>query len=301
MHSLLKAIGLIAATVVAVSVAIPVYIFVASEAVIERRYPLPAIGEAVAAEPNMIPRGAHLARVSGCSDCHAANLEGRRLRTDTGWILWSSNLRIAAVESSNGEFERALRRGLAPDATSLWHMPSAAYLYMSENDVVSLLDYLRSLGVAGERRPRPAWDLRDRFMLMEGRISPSLLDARDGAPSLDLGPRYDGGRYLARIACSECHATDLAGMRGVPDLNIVSLYDRARFFDLLRRGIGADGRHVAVMERLSSIRFRSFADYEIIALLDYLEARVHAPAELVARARANEARRRAQAAAEEQD
>ncbi|HEY6579203.1 MAG TPA: hypothetical protein VIY09_07750, partial [Rhizomicrobium sp.] len=132
---------------------------------------------------------------------------------------------------------------------------------------------------------------------------PAVLAVRDAASSLDMGPRYDGGRYLARVACSECHGADLAGSppRRAPDLGVISLYSRAAFFDLLRRGQGAHGRPVPAMRRLAAKRFHALADYEIMALYDYLNARAQAPPELLAREKANEARRKAELAAGNDD
>jgi hypothetical protein len=40
------------------------------------------------------------------------------------------------------------------------------------------------------------------------------------------------------------------------------------------------------MFHLARIRFHEFADYEIMALYDYLDARAHAPADIVAHAQA---------------
>ncbi|MGH6878639.1 MAG: c-type cytochrome [Rhizomicrobium sp.] len=292
----MKLAGGVAVASVLCATAIPVYDYVASEAVIERRYPLPAI-----AEPSLSPspeRGKHLAQIAGCGDCHGANFEGRRTGEAGALHLWSSNLRLSAVKMSEGEFERALRRGIAPDATSLWAMPSEDYMYMSEGDVAALLAYLRALGPAGPLRPPPAWDRRARLALLYGQIVPAVLAVRDASSSLDMGPRYDGGRYLARIACSECHGTDLAGSppHHAPDLDAISLYSRAAFFDLLRRGKGTHDRRVPVMHRLATVRFHVLADYEIMALYDYLDARAHAPPELLARAKANETRRKAEIA-----
>jgi hypothetical protein len=55
------------------------------------------------------------------------------------------------------------------------------------------------------------------------------------------------------------------------------------------------------MRQLSSVRFHAFADYEIMALYDYLDARTHAPPALLARAKANEIRRRAVNAADTEE
>jgi mono/diheme cytochrome c family protein len=291
MHSVARvAIAILALTVLCTAAA-PLYVHLESEAIIERRYPLPAIEEPVAAL-EIGARGAHLATVAGCSDCHGADLAGRR-ETIGRLHLWSSNLRIVANNMSAGEFERALRRGIAPDATSLWAMPSEDYKYMSEANVADLYAWLRSLGPSGNLRPRPVWNLRARIALLNGQIVPAVIATRDAPSSLDLGPRYDGGRYLARIACSECHGTDLAGSAGAPDLITVAGYSRTNFFDLLRRGWGARGRRLPTMYRLARVRFHAFADYEIVALFDYLSTRAHAPAAMFARAKANELRRRA--------
>jgi cytochrome c553 len=170
---------------------------------------------------------------------------------------------------------------------------------MSETDVAALLAWLRSLGPAGVPRPAPVWNWRARMALLDGRLVSSSRETRAAPSSLDMGPRYDGGRYLARIACSECHGTNLEGLasHSAPDLAVISLYNRAAFFDLLRRGAGASGRRAPQMQRLAATRFHAFADFEIMALYDYLDARAHAPAALVARAKANEARRKALIAA----
>jgi len=290
MHSVAKAAFVVSALAVISAAAAPLYVHLASEAVIERRYPLPAIEEPPTLS-GRADRGAHLGTIAGCSDCHGAELEGRR--ASIGPLrLWSSNLRIDAQKMSAGEFERALRRGLAPDATSLWAMPSEDYMYVSEADVADIYAWLHSFGNAGSVRPEPVWNLPARIAVLRGRIFPAVIATRDAVSSLDLGPRYDGGRYLARIACSQCHGTDLAGSAAAPDLTGVAAYSRAAFFDLLRRGWGARGRRLPVMSRLARVRFHAFADYEIMALFDYLSARAHAPAAMFARARANALRRR---------
>lgn len=296
MHSTVKLLGSIAIVTTLCAFAVPAYVYLASEASIERRYPLPTASDYASTVP--LARGAHLARIAGCTDCHASDLEGRRMKRPASLHIWSGNLRLAVAQMTGIDFERALRRGMAPDATSLWGMPSADYAYMSANDVAALYRYVHALGPAGARRPPPSWTWRSRLALLDGRIKPSVLAVRDAPSSLDMGPRYDGGRYIVRIACSECHGTDLDGEHDAPGLDSVALYTRSTFFDLLRRGFGAHGRRLPAMYRLAAARFRFFADYEIMALYDYLDARAHASPALVARARANEARRKAAVAAE---
>lgn len=265
----------LAATGIAVTLAVlvPSFVWLESEAVIERRYPLASTTVAAVQEAKPIARGAHLVAIAGCADCHGRDLEGRLLYRDGTLPIWSSNLRLLVQTMTDEEFERAIRYGLTPAATSTWAMPAMDYTYMSEDDVVAIVSYLRALAPAGATRPPPHFDMRARFAIVREKLVPVAQRTLESPSSLDLGPRYDGGRYLARIACSDCHDTDLTGSADTPDLSTVAHYDRSQFFALLRAGRGANGIALKTMQRLAGARFHAFADYEIDALYDYLAAR----------------------------
>jgi len=286
MHPVLKWTFAIVGIVVTLAVLAPATLYLESEAVIQRRYPLASTTVPTVFTPKMVARGAHLLAVAGCGDCHGADLRGRLLHPRRVLPLYAGNLRLDAKRLEDGDFERIIRYGIKPDATSLWGMPSAAYTYMSEDDVASIVAYLRTLGDAGAARPEPQFDLRARLVVLEGKIEPTVIEAVDSPASLDLGPRYDGGRYLARVTCGECHGTDLMGLPGVPNLAVISAYNRPAFFDLLRRGVNAKGRKLPTMWQIARTRFHVFADYEIMALYDYLDASTRAPPEAVAHAAA---------------
>ncbi len=277
MNPVLKWTLAAAGTAVALAFLVPGVIWLESEAVIERRYPLASTTVAAVHDARSIARGAHLVTIAGCADCHGRNLEGRLLGGTGTLPIWSSNLRRMAHSMSDEEFERAIRYGITPAATSTWAMPAFDYIYMSEADVVAVVSYLRTLAPAGAIRPEAAFDMRARFAIARGDLEPIAPRTLESAASLDLGPRYDGGRYLARISCSDCHDTDLTGSADgtAPDLNVVAHYDRSAFFALLRAGKSADGRPLRTMPRLTATRFHAFADYEIDALYDYLAARAH--------------------------
>lgn len=264
---------------------IPFYVWLQSESIIQRRYPLASTTALPVPTAKDLVRGAHLVAVTGCADCHGADLEGRLLNARSVLPVFASNLTRAAQVYSDAELERAIRYAIRPDATTDWLMPSACYRYMSEADVAAIIAYLRTRPPAGPVRPVPRFDFAARWALATGRLEPAFTSALASPASLDPGPRYDGGRYLARIACAECHGTDFEGRGYAPDLNAISRYDRPSFFELLRRGFGRHGRLLPVMHRIAPLRFRAFADYEIVALYDYLDARAHAPAPLVERTR----------------
>ena len=95
------------------------------------------------------------------------------------------------------------------------------------------------------------------------------------AGPVDLGPRYDGGRYLATMTCSLCHGSDLTGSADgkAPDLDVVASYSREQFFNLLRLGWPRGTRKLKVMTPLAQTRFHVLKDYEIDALYLYLVER----------------------------
>jgi mono/diheme cytochrome c family protein len=273
LHPVLKWSLAAAGLVMALSFAVMAIVWLRSEAVIERRYPLPSTTVAAITEAKAIARGAHLVAIAGCSDCHGADLEGRLTHAHTILPVWSSNLRIAAHTLTDEEFERAIRTGILPDSKSMWVMPAMDYVYMSEDDVTAIVSYLRTLKALGPTPPAPHFDMPARFAIARGDLEPVALRALESPTSLDLGPRYDGGRYLARIACADCHDTDLTGSETTPDLSAVAQYSRADFFRLLKSGITPDGRR---LKSKSRPRFRAFHDYEVDALYDYLAARATA-------------------------
>jgi cytochrome c553 len=96
---------------------------------------------------------------------------------------------------------------------------------------------------------------------------------------MDIGPHYSGGRYIAMFACGVCHGTELTGSADgrAPDLKIATRYNRAQFFNLMRKGWSWDGRRLKVMAPLAKQRFHILADWEIDPLYEYLVARAKAP------------------------
>jgi cytochrome c553 len=107
-------------------------------------------------------------------------------------------------------------------------------------------------------------------------LAPAALDMSESESSLDLGPRYQGGRYLARVSCAVCHALDLAGTSDgrVPNLTAMRRYGLRDFFGLMREGKAQ--RPVPAHRDLARTRFHDFKDYEVMALYDYLSARAAA-------------------------
>jgi len=269
--------GLALAVALAICYAPRTYVWLASEAILDRRYTLPRSLIRADETHEGVARGARLVRLAGCTGCHGADLRGKRLRQPIS--IWASNLRALLRTHTDEDFDRAARRGLRPDASSLWVMPSQAYLYMRDADIAAILGYVRSLPPVGHATPPPGFNTAVRKRIIRGDLEPVAELVQVQMPALDFGPRFQGGRYIAMFACGTCHGTELTGSgdRRVPDLSVTLHYTRAQFFALLRRGLGARTRKLKTMTPLAKQRFHILQDWEIDPLYAYLVARAKAP------------------------
>lgn len=253
-----------------------VYGWLVSETIIERHYPLFSMDVYYKTDAKTLAHGAHILKLTGCAGCHGQNLHGSLIRPYPWFPIWAPNLTRSLQTLNDEQFARAIRFGVHPDGTSLWVMPSADYMYMSDADLSAMIAYIHSLPAAGKTTPPPEFKETARLAVLRGDLAPSALDMTDTESSLDLGPRYQGGRYLARISCATCHQLDLAGTPDsrVPNLTTLRRYSLRDFFGLLREG--KSQRPAPVHRDLARTRFSDFKDYEVMALYDYLSARAHA-------------------------
>jgi cytochrome c553 len=148
-----------------------------------------------------------------------------------------------------------------------------------DDDIAAILGYIRSLPPAGQTTPPPSFPDAARWQIVRHKLEPAAPLAMVQMPAIDLGPHYDGGRYIAMMACGACHATELIGSADgrAPDLNVTTRYSREQFFDLMRHGTNARGRWLPTMGPLAHRRFHILKDWEIDPLYAYLVARAKAP------------------------
>ena len=266
--------------VAAVLVGIPLlalaYIYVASEQMLDRKYPLPPSSIHAASGAAAIARGDRLAHAYGCTDCHRPNLEGTFI-PDFG--VWSLNLTQLARTFSDQDFDRAIRHGLRPDGTSVAEfMPSDAFQYMSDSDLADVLAFVRAHPPQGAPHAVPSYGIKLRVGLVLGiaKIGRAWFPLQK--PALDLGPKYERGRQIAMTACGECHTTALHGEtppqpHHPPDLSIVAAYDRPTFLKFMHTGKAAGNRELRMMSAVARVRVSHLSDADLDALYDYLAAR----------------------------
>jgi cytochrome c553 len=251
------------------------YVYVASERVIARSWPLPSSHVAASTDPAVIALGKHLVRPYGCADCHRSNLQGTYI---PDFAMTSRNLTRLAATFSDADFDRAIRKGLRPDGTSVAEsMPSDSFQYMPDGDLAAIISYIRSLKPAGPDVPAPSYDLKMRLGILLGMVKMVNAWFPLQKPALDLGPHYARAREMAMTACGECHGTSLEGQSGgplpPPNLSIVASYERADFLKFMHTGKAAGNRELPMMSAVARVRISHLSDAELNALYDYLAAR----------------------------
>ncbi len=108
-------------------------------------------------EPDMA-RGEYLFLTRGCSECRGAQGEGRLAmdHPDSGLRVYTPNITRggggAAATYSDTDWIALLRHGLKPSRQPVFIMPSEDYAQMADEDVASLVAYIRALPPAPERK-----------------------------------------------------------------------------------------------------------------------------------------------------
>ncbi len=272
-------------------------VYLHSEARLERVYEvevqLPERG--LAAGPDAIRRGRHLATVvAQCDFCHGADLGGRLLADDP-WIgrLDAPNL-TAGRGGIGGEFDardwiRAIRYGLARDGRSLALMPAEHLSRMSDSDLASLIAYLETVPPVDREGPprRVGWLTRIVLSLgaAPGLISAETVDRSMRAPAHVEPAATEGyGSYLVELgSCRVCHHPDLSGglhplsLPGEPppgDLRVggpLDTWSEADFFRTMREGWTPEGRPLDPVA-MPWPAFAKMSDLELTAIWRSLRA-----------------------------
>lgn len=190
---------------------------------LERVYATPETVLARAAEPAVLERGRHWAKVY-CAECHGDDLGGAMLIDDPGFArLAAPNLTGgrggAAARFDDRDWVRAIRHGVGPDGRPLLVMPADSYQFLSDEDLAALVEYLEAAPAVDRELPARRLAPVARLLLGAGALGPMLpaegIDhavAYRTAPPAGPEPRY--GDYLVRVfGCRTCHGEQLAGGR----------------------------------------------------------------------------------------
>lgn len=263
----------------------------------QRRVDVPMQPVALRTDAGALERGRYLYASRGCVDCHGTDGAGRLFLDD------GRGLRIAGPNITRGpggvvagyqpaDWVRSIRHGVSPQGRALMIMPSEDYNRLTDEDLASLVAYVRSLSpVAGEGAVVE--------LPLHVRVLYGLGFIQDAAARIDhmlppSTPVPEGltvahGEYVANM-CQGCHGPGLAGGRvpGSPPEwppaanltpgrgTVMDLYpDADGMIAMFRTGKRPDGTPVKVMP-FESLREMSDTDLRALHLyLRELPARPH--------------------------
>jgi mono/diheme cytochrome c family protein len=282
-----RVLGRVAAVLLLLVVGVGAAVYFASGFKLEKKF-------VVSARPVVLPTGAaaiahgkHIAETRGCNECHGADYGGNKVIDDPAMgRLYGPNLTKGKGSTTatfrDEDWVRAIRHGVAQDGRGLLLMPSEEYSHFSDEDLGSVIAYLKTV---------PAVD-RDRVPLAPGPVARALLVAgklKLGAEQIDhanLRPRFvpagttvEYGRYLS-VGCTGCHGANFSGGKidiGPPDwphaANLtpagrLAKWTEADFLAVMRTAKRPDGTEVnPVMPR----SFGNMTDTELKALWMYFK------------------------------
>lgn len=282
-----KWVGMVLSSVVAAALVLVVCVVVVGFYRVNfPRYRASAADVKIVATPERLARGEKFAKV--CAGCHSPDgkppLVGRNfLEGDAppAGTLYAANLTPAGEikDWSDGEVIRAIREGLHKSGRTLIIMPSESFRNLSDDDVHSIVAYLRAQPPAGENRPATKLNVVGAALIGAGlpfaSAQPPITQPVVSPPE---GVSAEYGKYLVSVlACQECHGKDLAGRKpggpgppAGPNLTaIVPTWSAEGFVRTLRTGVDPASHTLADAMPWKDVS--AFAnDDDLMAIYSYL-------------------------------
>jgi mono/diheme cytochrome c family protein len=222
--------------------------------------------------------GARLAAIMGCPSCHGPDMAGvTNCYEEPGRFRFNCpNVIEARNRYTDRDLVILLRHGRKLDGALVDFMPWDMYAHLTERDLANVIAFVRTApAVEKPLQPKTEYTWATRWQMLRGEY-PYVNDLAD----YDTRPRegaVERGRYLASIACPECHAPDLNGYPGdtAPNLLVAKAYSPEAFARLLKTGMTLAGAESAtgLMSKVARARFSHLRDDEIAALKAYLDQR----------------------------
>ena len=238
----------------------------------------------VEATPERIARGQHIANTT-CVGCHSLNGQlplsgGKNLSDEAGMPLgdlYTINLTPAGPLATwtDAEIFRAIRDGADNRNRRLPVMSAQRMRYLSDEDIQSVIAYIRSQPPVEHETPPPAPSFLT--VAMAGANMLPLLDgmAPDTIHAPAPAPTREYGEYMVRwMGCDECHGrTYTGGGGGVvpvgPSLRSVKNWTPDQFIAALRTGRTPFGKQLDSLAMPWNIYSRA-TDDELRAIHAYL-------------------------------
>jgi mono/diheme cytochrome c family protein len=264
----LNSLGIGAISIVCAGLIGTIYVSVASNRQINRRYQPAVASITIPSDSATIARGRHLARaVLKCTDCHGEDLGGTALTTAAafGQIAAPNITRGQGGKGSvytDEDLIRLIRHGVKRDGRAAVIMPVEAYRFLSDDDLAAVIAHVRDVPPVDKEWPPVTYGVLARVLIAAGKLpvfAAATIDHRrsEVAPRTLPDTTVEYGRYLSRISgCQGCHNPAMSGgpiaggaPASPPASNLtptgIDVYTEEDFVRVLRQGTGLGGRVIS--------------------------------------------------------
>src|SRR5688572_25839124 len=154
--------------------------FTVSEAMIRWPAETPRVTLVASSDAGAVERGARVAKLNGCHDCHGSKLEGRLFHDEMPIIrAWAPNLSLALKDQTDADFDRSIRHGVAPAGGKPGFSPPKASAHPPDRRMASLMAYCAPSRPTGGRQRAFRWVPTGRPGGLRGRFKrePAMIKA----------------------------------------------------------------------------------------------------------------------------
>jgi cytochrome c553 len=238
----------------------------------------------VASTPDRVARGERLAYL--CAGCHSTNqglpLSGGDNIAEGFGSVYPANLTPGGRlrDWTDGEVIRAIREGVDRNGRPLVIMPSNAFHGMSDEDVQSVVAFLRSQPAVTGDTPESALSFLGALIIGSGMFPMSAQPPITGPVSAPpRGPTPEYGNYLVTLSsCRDCHGHGLTGGTGGftpvgPNLTaVLAGWTDPQFVATIRTGTDPSGHRLDPEQMPWEGISAAFADDELRAIYAYIRS-----------------------------
>ncbi|WP_137919093.1 c-type cytochrome [Hydrogenophaga sp. 2FB] len=239
-----------------------------AERKMQRRVEVPVQPVALRNDAASLERGKYLFSSRGCVDCHGSGGTGKTFVDDGGLVIAGPNITtgpggvVAAYQPV--DWVRSIRHGVNPKGRPLMIMPSEDYNRFTDDDLASLVAYVRSLPPGSGQGAVVKLPVPVRALYGFGAIQDAAARIDHTLPPqqpVPEGVTVKHGEYVANM-CLGCHGVGFAGGKvpgGPPDWppaanltpgegSVMPRYaDADTLIAMFRSGKRPDGSEVKVM------------------------------------------------------
>lgn len=291
LKKILKWVGIVLGVIVLLLVIAAGVLYFRAESKFNKTYQVQVEQVAIPTDAASVERGKHLVTVM-CEGCHGENLAGTAFFDDPSLgSIHAKNLTggKGGIQTfyKDADFVRTLRHGVRPDGTSVFIMPAADFHYLSDQDLGSIIAYLKTVPPVDQEWGPKQFTFFAHMLLGMGAFDQFIMaeqidqtGPRPVAPAVGVTAEY-GGYLVTLNGCRHCHGQQLSGGK-VDDPSVTLLgpnltpggelaaWSDADFIKTLRTGVTPAGH--TLNDAMPWKEFRNLSDDELKAIFMYLQS-----------------------------